>query len=61
MIKLSTYLNNGASSTSSSQSSVAAVRYDTPTQGLELFEQENARLNIDAISTEDAFIFSLIM
>jgi hypothetical protein len=61
MIKLSTYLNNGTSSTSSGQPTVAAVRYDTANQGLELFEQENARLNIDAISSEDAFILALIM
>jgi len=38
-----------------------SVRYDINDQGLTLTEQENARTNIDAISTEDAFIFSLIM
>lgn len=38
-----------------------SVRYDINNQGLSLNEQANARENINAISTEDAFIFALIM
>lgn len=62
-IKLSGFLNNGKSSTSSSGTGGggAAVRYDVSNQNLTLNEQENARLNIDAISSEDAFILALIM
>lgn len=61
-IKLSGFLNNGKSSTSTSGTGGgAAVRYDVSNQNLTLNEQENARLNIDAISSEDAFILALIM
>jgi hypothetical protein len=61
-IKLSGFLNNGKSSTASSSTGGGpAVRYDISNQNLTMNEQENARLNIDAISSEDAFILALIM
>ena len=62
-IKLSGFLNNGRSSTASSTVSNAghAVRYDISNQNLTIDEQGNARGNINAVSTEDAFILALIM
>lgn len=61
-IKLSKFLNNGKSSTSSSGGTTgSAVRYDIPNQDLTAEEQSNARQNINVISTEDSLIYSLLL